>query len=36
MRKMAINIADWFIGVMYIVFITGVILFAYFQIKTRR
>jgi len=36
MREMTFNIADWFIGGMYIVFIAGVVLFAYFQIKTRR
>ena len=30
------NIADWFIGALYIVFIAGVIKYAYYEIKNRK
>ncbi len=30
------NIADWFIGGLYLVFIIGVIQFAYYEMKNRR
>lgn len=29
------NIADWLIGLLYIAFITGVIGYAYYEIKNR-
>ena len=29
------NIADWLIGLLYITFITGVIGYAYYEIKNR-
>ena len=33
---MAINMVDWFVGGMFIAFIIGVILFAYYEIRSRR
>lgn len=31
-----VNIADWFMGLLYIVFIAGVIGYAYYEIKNRK
>jgi hypothetical protein len=36
MREMMSNIADWFITGLYLIFIAGVVIFAYYQIKMRR
>lgn len=36
MSKNMSNIADWFISGLYIVFIIGVISFAYYEIKSKR
>jgi len=30
------DIADWFIAVLYIVFVAGVIKYAYYEIKNRK
>lgn len=30
------NISDWFIGALYIVFIVGVIKYAYYEIKNKK
>jgi hypothetical protein len=30
------NIADWFMGLLYIAFIAGVIGYAYYEIRNRR
>lgn len=36
MKGMDINIADWFVGGLYIVFLAGVILYAYYEVRMRK
>lgn len=31
-----INVSDWFVGGLYVIFILGVVLYSYFEIKIKK